>query len=164
MKKSRSKELERKCRDGEYIVLEGERSREMFVIRSGAVRITKQVAGEEVELAVLGKGEFFGEMSVLESLPRDASAVAVGTTELLVISAGSLLIRMRRDPTFAFELLRRLSVRVRTLNGRLVKALAALAVTEDRACMLYSAPEDLLPEAEPGSSGGTADKPAELAP
>jgi CRP-like cAMP-binding protein len=62
-------------------------------------------------------------MSVLEGLPRDASAQAVGEAEVLVVTPGALLVRLRRDPTFAFELLRRLSGRVRSLNARLVSAL-----------------------------------------
>jgi hypothetical protein len=40
-----------------------------------------------------------------------------------VMTAGALLVRLRRDPTFAFELLRRLSGRVRSLNARLVRAI-----------------------------------------
>src|SRR5262245_25167727 len=95
----------------------------MFVIRRGSVRVFKASPRGEVELAVLTKGDFFGEMSVLEGLPRDASAQAVGEAEVLVMTAGALLVRLRRDPTFAFELLRRLSGRVRSLNARLVQAL-----------------------------------------
>jgi CRP-like cAMP-binding protein len=121
---SHSKELERTYADGEVIVQEGDLTRDMFVIRSGKVRITKQVGEREVELATLERGDFFGEMSLLESLPRDATARAIGETELLVISAGALLVRMRRDPTFAFEMLHRLSGRVRALNARLVELIA----------------------------------------
>lgn len=136
------KELERTCRDGEVIVREGERSREMFVIQSGSVRITKRVGASDVELAVLAKGDFFGEMSVLESLPRDASAVAVGETKLLSISTGALLVRMRRDPTFAYELLHRLSGRIRALNARLVATMQSRGAGQDadgdrRTVMLY---------------------------
>ena len=75
-------------------------------------------------LSELGPGDFFGEMSLLESLPRDADATAMGETHLLVLNAGSLLVRLRRDPTFALEMLHRLSGRVRTLNADLEKALA----------------------------------------
>jgi CRP-like cAMP-binding protein len=121
---SHSKELERSYADGEVIVHEGDVTRDMFVIRTGRVRITKQVGEREVELATLERGDFFGEMSLLESLPRDATARAIGQTELLVISAGALLVRMRRDPTFAFEMLHRLSGRVRALNARLVDLIA----------------------------------------
>jgi CRP-like cAMP-binding protein len=121
---SHAKELERTYADGEVIVHEGDVTRDMFVIRSGSVRITKQVGDREVELATLARGDFFGEMSLLESLPRDATARAIGQTELLVISAGALLVRMRRDPTFAFEMLHRLSGRVRALNARLVELIS----------------------------------------
>ena len=47
-----------------------------------------------------------------------------GRRDLLVLNAGSLLVRLRRDPTFALEMLHRLSGRVRTLNAELEKALA----------------------------------------
>jgi CRP/FNR family cyclic AMP-dependent transcriptional regulator len=114
----------------------------MFVIRRGSVRVFKASGRGELELATLGKGDFFGEMSVLESLPRDASAQALGEAEVLVMTPGALLVRLRRDPTFAFEVLRRLSGRVRKLNARLV-ALAAETHTADprRADALLYEPE-----------------------
>jgi len=115
-------EFERKCEDGELIVREGDEDREMFIIRAGQVRITKQVGDEELTLATLERGDFFGEMALLESLPRTANARAVGPTRLLVIQPGGLLLRIRRDPTFAFEMLHRLSGRIRGLNRRLVEA------------------------------------------
>ena len=121
-------EYEREYGDGELICREGDTSSEMFVIQSGAVRITKASKQGEVDLAVLEKGNFFGEMSLLEGLPRDATAQAVGTTKVVVMSAGALLIRLRRDPTFAFELLHRLSGRVRSLNSRLLAALEASSI------------------------------------
>lgn len=115
-------EVSRTYGDAELICREGESSAEMFVIRRGSVRVFKASPRGELDLAVLAKGDFFGEMSVLEGLPRDASAQALGEAEVLVMTAGALLVRLRRDPTFAFELLRRLSGRVRSLNARLVRA------------------------------------------
>ena len=115
-------EVSRTYGDAELICREGESSAEMFVIRRGSVRVFKASPRGELDLAVLSKGDFFGEMSVLEGLPRDASAQALGDAEVLVMTAGALLVRLRRDPTFAFELLRRLSGRVRSLNARLVRA------------------------------------------
>jgi CRP/FNR family transcriptional regulator, cyclic AMP receptor protein len=115
-------EVSRTYGDAELICREGEPSAEMFVIRRGSVRVFKASPRGELDLAVLSKGDFFGEMSVLEGLPRDASAQALGEAEVLVMTAGALLVRLRRDPTFAFELLRRLSGRVRSLNARLVRA------------------------------------------
>jgi signal-transduction protein with cAMP-binding, CBS, and nucleotidyltransferase domain len=116
----------------------------MYVIRKGSVRIFKSSPVGEVHLAVLAKGDFFGEMSVLENLPRDASAQALGETEVLVMTPGALLVRLRRDPTLAFELLRRLSGRVRTLNARLMSALQSSpppGISENIDTLLYR-PED----------------------
>lgn len=116
-------EFEREYADRELICSEGESGNEMFVIQSGKVRIYKQGKKGQIELAVLDKGNFFGEMSVLEGLPRDATAQAVGPTRVMVMNTGALLMRLRRDPTLAFELLYRLSGRVRSLNARLLEAL-----------------------------------------
>jgi CRP-like cAMP-binding protein len=104
--------------DGEVIVREGEESREMYVIQQGTVVVTKRIEGREVELASLTRGSFFGEMSLLESLPRNATVRAQGHARLLVIKPGSLLLKIRRDPTFAFEMLQHMSHRVRDLNER----------------------------------------------
>jgi CRP/FNR family transcriptional regulator, cyclic AMP receptor protein len=143
-------ELSRSYEDAELICREGEASAEMFVIQEGTVRVFKASARGELELAVLHKGDFFGEMSVLEGLPRDASAQAVGTAEVLVMTPGALLVRLRRDPTFSFELLRRLSGRVRALNARLVTALAAV---EDTAAPTYASALLYQAEAKPPEGG-----------
>ena len=108
--------------DGETVVEEGQPGHEMFVIRAGAVEIYRTRDGEETVLGRLGRGEHFGEMSVLESLPRDASARAVGPTTLLAMGRGALLLRLRQDPSFALEMLHTLSGRIRALNERLDRA------------------------------------------
>jgi CRP-like cAMP-binding protein len=138
----RAKEIEKFYKDGDLIVREGDATRNMFVIQSGQVAISKRMGGREVPLATLGKGDFFGEMSLLESLPRDANARAIGETRLLVISAGGLLVRIRRDPTFAFEMLHRLSARIRLLNGRLIRVLERSGSSEEAEVLLFSTEAD----------------------
>ena len=118
MKVTRRHELQ-KFADGETIFVENESSSEMFVVRSGKVEISKSVGDHSMRLAVLERGSFFGEMSLLEGLPRSATARAIGAVELLVLKPGSLLLQIRRDPTFAFELLQQLSGRIRDLNEKL---------------------------------------------
>jgi CRP/FNR family transcriptional regulator, cyclic AMP receptor protein len=107
--------------DGAYLFREGESGTEMFVIKEGQVEVTKQAGDQEIHLATLGRGDFLGEMALLEGMPRDANARAVGPTRVLAIGQGGLLMRIRRDPTFALELLNRLSGRVRELNARVVQ-------------------------------------------
>lgn len=109
--------------DGEVIVSEGDVDNEMFIIQKGSVRVTKLVNGVEVELSVLERGEFFGEMALLESLPRSATVKALGPTKIQVVQPGGLMLKFRRDPTFAFEMLQRLSGRLRSMNELLVDSL-----------------------------------------
>lgn len=147
-------ELTRTYEDAQLICREGETSSEMFVIRSGSVRVFKASPRGDIELAVLAKGDFFGEMSLLEGLPRDASAQASGAAEVLVMTPGALLVRLRRDPTFAFELLRRLSGRVRSLNARLIATLGASPQGSD--ALLYQS------EGTPDGTSESRDAKAEV--
>jgi CRP-like cAMP-binding protein len=121
--KNFSQESVREFQDGDCIFAEGDESREMYVVLEGSVSISKRSAKGEIELAVLRKGEFVGEMSLLESLPRSATAKAKGKTKLLAIHPGGFLLKIRRDPTFAFELLQTLSKRIRLTNESLMKEL-----------------------------------------
>jgi CRP-like cAMP-binding protein len=116
-------EQKRELNDGELIFMEGDESREMYVVLEGEVIVTKKSAQGEITLGHAHRGEFVGEMSLLESLPRSASARAKGTTKLLVIQPGGFLLKIRRDPTFAFEMLQTLSRRIRVTNEKLMKEL-----------------------------------------
>lgn len=116
--------------DGDFIFREGEQSNEMYVVQEGRVRITRHTKKDEIVLANLEKGDFLGEMSLLESLPRSANAIAVGKVRLLRIQPGGFLLKIRRDPTFAFELMQALSKRIRCTNEQLMNGLAS-GSTED---------------------------------
>jgi CRP-like cAMP-binding protein len=122
--------------DGAVIVREGDESREMYVIQSGVVLVTRRIGGKRVELAQLERGNFFGEMSLLESVPRNATIRAVGETRLLVIKPGELLLKMRRNPTFALEMLQQMSLRIRRLNVRLADLLRDGEITVETSCEL----------------------------
>ncbi len=113
----------REFEDGEVIFREGEDTRQMYIVQKGAVVISKSGPEGKVELATLQRGDFLGEMSLLESLPRNANAHAKGKTRLYVIRPGGFLLKIRRDPTFAFELMQALSGRIRRTNEKLVKQL-----------------------------------------
>jgi len=115
----KNKELIRNYSAGEVIVKEGDISKDMFILQDGAVKVVKHMAGQEIELGTMKKGDFFGEMSLLESQPRTATIVATKPCKVLVIQAGGLLVRLRRDPTLAFEMLQKLSNRIRRMNEKL---------------------------------------------
>jgi CRP/FNR family transcriptional regulator, cyclic AMP receptor protein len=155
MKATRHHEVQ-KFSHGEIIFREGDSSSEMFVVRSGQVEISKSVGGHSLRLATLDRGSFFGEMSLLEGLPRSATAHAIGDVSLLVLRPGSLLLQIRRDPTFAFELLQQLSGRIRDLDEKLVFKLA----TAEFGNRLARSGFIMGAGAEFKSTSGTADKPA----
>jgi len=145
-----STDYEETFHDGDTIVREGDDSREMYVIQSGAVVVTRNADGVEVELAQLDRGNFFGEMSLLESISRNATIRAVGETKLLVIKPGSLLLKIRRNPTFAFEMLQQMSLRIRRSNARLTEFLSRGTVSEEACRQLQSIQDTLV--YEPNSS------------
>ena len=68
------------------IFSECQRGAEMFIIQDGKVKITKVVDGNEVTLAVLKKGDMFGEMALLENKPRSASAIADEECRLMTVN------------------------------------------------------------------------------
>lgn len=59
----------------------------MFVVRTGRVRISRKVRGGKKTFAVLGPGEFFGEMAIINDKPRSASAEALEDVQLLELDA-----------------------------------------------------------------------------
>src|SRR6185369_15545724 len=77
----------RTCPAGTVLSEEGAAGNTMFVLQSGRVRITKASKDGTKTLAILGPGEFFGEMAILNNKPRTASAQVVEDASLLVIDA-----------------------------------------------------------------------------
>ncbi len=112
---------ERTYSPGDVIVREGDTGNEMFILQEGKVVVTKDIDGHDVFLALLERGDFFGEMALLDSQPRNATCSALVPTRVAVIRSGELLIKLRRDPTFALEMLQALSRRIRYLDTMLAE-------------------------------------------
>lgn len=79
-------DLARSYKAGTMIFSECQKGSDMFVIQDGQVTISKVVNGTEVVLAVLNRGDMFGEMALLENKPRSASAIAHTDCRLMVIN------------------------------------------------------------------------------
>ncbi len=101
------------------------------MIISGEVRITQRanVSGEET-LTVLKKGDFFGEMALLEDLPRSATAIAHSDTFIMEIGRERFLHFVEKDPASGVKILitlaRSLSARLREADGK-IKAFVNLS-------------------------------------
>jgi len=109
--------------DGELIFNEGDQGRELYIISEGEVVIKKVTEKGTVELAHFSRGDFFGDMALLQGIPRFASAFSKGKSKILIIQPGGFLLKIRRDPTFAFEMLQQLSLRVKNSSERFIEAI-----------------------------------------
>ena len=98
---------------GTVLFNEGDEGEEMYFVRSGKVAIKKRVPHGEVVVAVLEKGDFFGEMAVLERIPRTAGAEMVEEGDLIVIGSDILADMLKEHPEIAVRMLRKYSLRLR---------------------------------------------------
>ncbi len=76
----------RRFEEKHYIFRERETGQEAFIVNSGTVEILKNVDGNDVVIGTLGEGGMFGEMALIDDKPRMASARAVGTVVVKVIT------------------------------------------------------------------------------
>ena len=107
---------------GESLFREGDQAREMFVVLGGEVEVLKRTRrGAEARVALLGPGDWFGEMSILDVQPRSASVIAVAPSRLLRITSESLDALYRRDlksySLIVLNVARELSRRLRVADG-----------------------------------------------
>lgn len=108
---------------GETLFLEGDIGRAVFILESGKVDITRlDDKGRPATIYTVKPGEFFGEMALLEQLPRTASAVAAERSRLYLLYRSKLDGLMHRHPRVGGEIMRHLaqllSARVRRSETR----------------------------------------------
>ena len=95
----------------EVLFNEGDKGSDMYVVRSGSVRVFIKSGGKEKTLAILGPGEFVGEMSLLTGQPRTATAIVLEDAELLVVGARVLEEMIVQNTEIALRLIRKLARR-----------------------------------------------------
>jgi CRP/FNR family transcriptional regulator, cyclic AMP receptor protein len=108
---------------GTVLFEENEPGARMYIIRSGRVQIFRRIQDKEVILAVLGPGEFFGEMAILENLPRSASARLMEESVLIELEAETFQKLIRQNEEVALRIMRKLASRVRDLDLRVQRLL-----------------------------------------
>ncbi len=109
---------------GSVIFREGELGDKLYLILDGKVRISRTVPGMgEEALAVLGAGEGFGEMSLIDDFPRSADARVHERCRLLVLTKEALDDLLFLDKDLAYEILwnfvKTLSARLRETNDKM---------------------------------------------
>jgi CRP/FNR family transcriptional regulator, cyclic AMP receptor protein len=116
----------------------------MYVIRSGKVKIYRHLEGKEIVLAFLSPGDFFGEMALLENLPRSASAMVVEQAMLVEVDAETFEEMIRRNIEIAVRIMRKLAQRVRELDTRMEKLLVDTAQGRALEVLRWLLPQGLL--------------------
>ena len=106
----------RKFKPGERIVNEGDAAVGLYLVNSGEVKVYKTVKNEQIELATLSAGSFFGELTLLKERKRSATVTAVDNTEVLCLFRPDFLNILRQHPSICAKFLPRFC---KTILGRI---------------------------------------------
>jgi CRP/FNR family transcriptional regulator/CRP/FNR family cyclic AMP-dependent transcriptional regulator len=116
----------------------------LYIIVKGKVKITHSTPdGQEALLAILGSGDFFGELALLDDSPRSATAEAIEPTDVLTLHREEFMRYLQSNPDFSLHVLQTMAKRIRHLNkqvrdiffldlpGRLARTLLQLAEPDE---------------------------------
>ncbi len=105
------------CKRGDYLFYDGDKGEEMYIILEGSVDILKGKKNNEKVIATIEKGDFFGEMAILTSSVRSASArIASKSAKVLVINKATFKTMIKSNVEIALKILERLSNRISHSN------------------------------------------------
>ena len=103
-----------KLNAGETLFHTGDPGEALFVVRSGSIELyIKDTAGQKIVLTIAEEGSLFGELSLLDSGPRTATAIALSDSELLVLDRDDLLLLFQKRPEAALNMLAAMSTMTR---------------------------------------------------
>lgn len=140
----------RAFRKDEIIFRKGDPGQVMYFIKEGEVRIFMHTEEEQqVSVAILSQGDFFGELALLDDKPRSGSAVAMERTETLTMHRDDLITQIKKHPQIAIVILSVLSGRLRQAD-ELIENLTFLDVYGRVAKMLLELADDYGIEGERG--------------
>ena len=107
--------------DSQVIVRQGEAGDCMYVIQEGRVAVIQEKDGREVPLALLGKGDFFGEMALFSHEVRSSTVRAQGMVRVLTVDKKTFMRRVHEDPSLAFRIVQQMSQRIREMDAELAR-------------------------------------------
>jgi CRP/FNR family transcriptional regulator, cyclic AMP receptor protein len=108
---------------GEVVFEEGSTGRELFVVLDGKIDIVKMNGASKTVVVTLGKGEFFGEMAVIDGSARSATAIsAAPKTRVMRINHARFVYLVSQQPAFALMVMDALSKRLRASNALTFRA------------------------------------------
>jgi len=142
----------RNLKKGDVLFRKGDEGTALYIIIKGRMKITvPSKLGDEITLAILSRGDFFGEMALLDSLPRSADATAVEETLLYVLNRSDFLSFLIHNENAVRSILYALSSRLRKTDDFLTDV-CFLNISARLARRLLEMAESLLQENSHGSS------------
>ncbi len=127
------------CKANTFLFRAGEAGDAMYIIERGKVRICVQATdGHEVTLTELGRGDFFGEMALLDGQQRSADAVVAEDSRLAVLLREHFLSFMRSSPDVALEMLTALANRLRHTDELLRHSATRNVNVEEAATLTFA--------------------------
>jgi CRP-like cAMP-binding protein len=110
----------KRYRKNNLIIFEDDSGLNLFIINKGRVKISRiSEEGGEVILAILGEGEFFGELSVIDGLSRSATVTALDEVELLAMKREDFMAVLEKYPQVSIFLLKELANRIRKSDAQI---------------------------------------------
>ena len=101
---------------GKIIFKEDEEGDHMYIIQSGKVKVSRNISGKEQVLAILGKGDFFGEMAIVTKVKRTATVMAIDQVEILAFNREGFLSMINKNAKIALHIIDRLCRRLQNTN------------------------------------------------
>jgi CRP/FNR family cyclic AMP-dependent transcriptional regulator len=101
---------------GKVIFGEGEEGDQMFIIQEGQVKVSRNISGKEQILAILEKGDFFGEMAIVTKVKRTATVTALSAVKLLAFDREGFLNMITKNARIALNVIDKLCRRLQNAN------------------------------------------------
>jgi len=118
-------DLNREYNKGDLLFVEGEPGEELFIIQKGSVEVVKIVAGKEMLLGLLKAGDIFGELSLLDGNPRNASAIAAEPCSIMAVNKAGFKLLTEERPHMIYRISSliadRIWLNIRRLDNSLIR-------------------------------------------
>lgn len=101
------------------ILSEQEAGYSLFFIIEGKVKVLRSDEHKEIIISILGEGDFFGEMSILDGLGRSATIMSIEKSKLFILNRNDFLNILYSNPAVSINLLKELSIRLRNATNKI---------------------------------------------
>ena len=104
----------------QFIYLPGDAASTVFLLKAGRVKLSRvNEEGKEITLAILEPGEVFGEMEILEGMPRDTVAEALDDVSICVMNRSDFEQMLKKDPNTSIRLTKLIGMRLKRIESRI---------------------------------------------